>query len=101
MVKLLVTTGCTSTWGEVARIILLMLLLSEEGGGAFCSSVGGLLVRVVLLGNGLAPMLLFMDVQSGRVSHFFFRFFYFIFFFRFFFFSLRCFCLLHTEFLVL
>ena len=73
-VKLLVTTGFISTWGEVARIIVLMLLLGEEEGGAFCSNVEGLLVCVVLLGNGLAPMLLFrmFGVDVYRVFFFFF-----------------------------
>ena len=76
MVKLLVTTGFISKWGEVARIIVLMLLLGEEGGGAFCPKEGGLLVRVVFLGNGLAPMLLFrmfgIDVYRFFFSCFFF-----------------------------
>lgn len=91
-VKLLVTTGFISTWGEVARIIVLMLLLGEEEGGAFCSNVGGLLVCVVLLGNGLAPMLLFQMFGVDVYRVFFFLFFFSLF---------TVFVLLHTEFFVL
>ncbi len=66
-VKLLITTGFISMWGEAARITVWMLLLGEEEGGVFCSNLGGLLV-CVFRGNGLAPTLFFRCTERMCIA---------------------------------